>query len=119
MKEAARAAEHELAQNRLVAAFEALLGPDHEKVTELKDVRSRRMPLPVAAMEECKVMADIAEGLARDAAKDDPLGESTVQVLADAGFDSIEAVREASDGDLLAIKGIGKAKLEEIREKVG
>lgn len=124
MKEEARAAQHEIAHNRCVAALEQLLGEDHEKIWELRDVRSRRMSPAVAAMEEQKVMADILERLANDAVAgsdypSEPLDESTVQLLADAGYDTLEKVREASDEDLLAIKGVGDAKLAEVREKVG
>ena len=123
MKESARAARDEIAHNRSVAALKALAGEDDPKVTELEDLRARRMPAAVGSMLEREIMADILEGLAeRQAAlKDpgDPLDESTVQTLTDAGYDSLEAVREASDEDLLAINGIGPAKLQEIREKVG
>jgi DNA-directed RNA polymerase alpha subunit len=105
-----------------VAAFERLLGEDHEKIRELRDVRMRRMSPVVAAMEEQKVMADILEGLAEPQSSDyptDPVDESTVRLLSDAGYDTLEKVREASDEELLAIKGIGEKTVAEIREKVG
>jgi DNA-directed RNA polymerase alpha subunit len=122
MKEERRAAEHEIAHNRCVTALEQLFGGGHEKIRELRDVRMRRMSPAVAAMEEQKVMADILEDLASGQASQypsDPVDESTVQLLSDAGYDSLEAIREGTDENLLAIKGIGPAKLAEIREKVG
>ena len=122
MKEERRAAEHELAHNRCVAALEQLLGGDHGKIQELRDVRMRRMSPPVAAMEEQKVMADILEDLVGASASgypSEPLEESTVQLLSDAGYDTMEKVRRASDENLFAIKGVGEKTLAEIREKVG
>lgn len=126
MKESARAAQHELAHNRSVAALKELLGDDDPKVRELEDLKARRMPPAVAAMEEAKIMADILEELtapdSSGAGSDyptEPIDEQTVQILADNGYDTMEKVREASDENLLAIKGIGEARLAEIREKVG
>lgn len=43
------------------------------------------------------------------------LSDDLAQLLANAGYADDQAVREASDGDLLKIKGVGPAKLEEIR----
>lgn len=123
MKESARAARDEIAHNRSVAALKRLAGEDNEQVAALEEVRARRLPPAVAAMTEREIMADILEGLAEEhaALKDpgEPLDESTVKTLADNGYDSVEAIREAPDEVLLGIKGIGPAKLEEIREKVG
>lgn len=123
MKESARAARDEIAHNRSVAALKSLAGEDDEKVRELEDLRARRVPADVGSMMEREIMADILEGLAETHAvlKDpgEPLDQSTVKILADAGYDSMEAIRDASDEDLLAINGIGPAKLQEIREKVG
>lgn len=123
MKESARAARDEIAHNRNVAALKTLVGDDNEKVRGLENVRAQRMPPAVSAMVEREIMADILEGLAEThgSLKDpgDPLDESTVKLLADNGYDSLDVIREASDEDLLQVKGIGSAKLQEIREKVG
>lgn len=49
-----------------------------------------------------------------------PLDQSTVDLLREqGGLETIEAVREASDEELLAIAGVGPKRLAEIREKVG
>ncbi len=123
MKESIRAARDEIAHNRNVAALKRLAGEDDAKVKELEDLRARRLPADVGSMMEREIMADILEGLAssgnRTGYPSDPVDESTVQLLADAGYDSLEAIRGASDEALLDIKGIGEAKLREIREKVG
>lgn len=37
-------------------------------------------------------------------------------ILADAGFDTAEAIRQADDAELLALDGIGPARLQQIRE---
>lgn len=42
-----------------------------------------------------------------------------VDLLKDAGYNTVESIANASDKDLLDIKGIGPAKLAEIREAVG
>lgn len=42
-------------------------------------------------------------------------GESNAELLAENGFDTVEKVEAASDEDLLAINGIGKVKLDQIR----
>ena len=124
MKESIRAARDEIAHNRSVAALKVLAGEDNEKIKELEDLRVRRVPEPVGSTLQREIMADILEDLASGASPSsdypsDPVDESTVQLLADNGYDTLESVREASDEDLLAIKGIGDAKLAEIREKVG
>jgi hypothetical protein len=50
---------------------------------------------------------------------EDKLGHNTAQLLKDAGYEDADSVREATDEELLAIDGIGKAKLEHIRKDVG
>lgn len=45
----------------------------------------------------------------------DKLGQATYDLLTKAGFENAEAVAGASDKDLLAIDGIGKVTLAEIR----
>lgn len=121
MKESARAARDEIAHNRCVAAMKALVGEDDPKVRELEDLRMRRLPPAVGSMMEREIMADILEALVAAHAPVPAAGldEDVTRLLADAGYDSPQAIREASDEDLLAIKGIGKAKLQEIREAVG
>ncbi len=124
MKESVRAARDEIAHNRSVAALKQLAGENNEKIRELEELRAHnKPPTATGATLEREVMADILEGLAGQSSDSDypsdPVDESTVQLLAGAGYDTLEKVREASDEDLLAIKGIGDAKLAEIREKVG
>lgn len=45
----------------------------------------------------------------------DWFGAGLAGVLAQAGYTSIEAVRDASDNDLLAIEGVGPATLRRLR----
>lgn len=85
----------------------------------------RRLPPAVGSMMEREIMADILEGLvpASAGASSDypltPLDQDVADALVSAGYETIDKVREASDEDLLAVKGIGKTKLKEIREAVG
>ena len=44
------------------------------------------------------------------------LDESVVELLQDAGYVSADAIKAASDDDLLAIDGIGKGTLKKVRE---
>lgn len=125
MKESARAARHEMAQNRCVAALKALAGQDDPKIEELEGLRARRMPPAVSAMMEMQIMADVLEGLApaNTGASSDyplsPLDQDLVDALVAAGYEKLDGIREASDEELLAVKGIGKAKLQDIRRAVG
>lgn len=125
MKESVRAARDEIAHNRSVAALKQLAGENNDKIKELENLRLHNVPPTImGATLEREVMADVLEDLAGGASRasqypKEPVDESTVQLLSDAGYDTLEKVREASDEDLLAIKGIGDAKLAEIREKVG
>jgi len=50
-----------------------------------------------------------------DEALIEALGADLAYALRDAGFDSLDAIQAASDADLLAINGIGKARLEALR----
>jgi len=43
------------------------------------------------------------------------IGNEIADALRNAGFDSVEKIRQASDEQLLAISGIGKGRLETIR----
>lgn len=122
MKRSRLAAEDEIAHDRIVAAFKALLGEDHERVQELEGLKGIRMPTDVRAMEEKKIMADVLEGVAANksgAYSSEPLDENLVQLLADAGYDTLEKIRNASDEELLEIDGIGPKSLEKIRQAVG
>jgi DNA uptake protein ComE-like DNA-binding protein len=126
MKRSRLAAEDEIAHDRIVAAFKALLGEDHERVQALDGLKGIRMPTDVRAMEEKKIMADVLEGIAENRAGNkagaypsEPLDENLVQILADAGYDTLEKIRNASDEELLEIDGIGPKSLEKIRQAVG
>lgn len=123
MKESVRAARDEIAHNRSVAALKQLAGEDNEKIKELENLRLHNVPPTImGATLEREVMADIVEDLVSAQAgqyPSEPLDESTVQLLSDAGYDTLEKVRGASDEELLGIKGLGEKTLEEIREKVG
>ena len=46
----------------------------------------------------------------------DVFDDSIADLLNDAGYGVVESVRQASDEDLLAISGVGAAKLAHIRE---
>jgi ERCC4-type nuclease len=48
-----------------------------------------------------------------------PLPAELLQKLADGGFDSVEAIASATDAELLALKGIGRAALRDIRAVYG
>jgi len=43
------------------------------------------------------------------------IGNEIADALRNAGFDSVEKIKQASDEQLLAISGIGKGRLETIR----
>ncbi len=47
------------------------------------------------------------------------LDQSTAEKLIAAGYGSPSAVREAGDDELLAVEGIGDAKLAQIRDSIG
>ena len=123
MKESARAARDEIAHNRSVAALEKLAGEDDPKVQELKDLRTRRVPPEVATMMEREIMADILEGLAGSRVVQDEtdledlsgIEEALAGVLNEAGYLTKDQLRQATDEELLAIKGIGPATVEKIR----
>lgn len=55
---------------------------------------------------------------AQQAYKKPPTPVEKFSVLAAAGFDTFQKIREASDEELLAVKGIGKATLAKIRQEV-
>lgn len=122
MKESARAAQHEIAHNRCIAALRELPGAQPEKIQELEDLKARRMPPAVAAMEEQKIMADILEGLSSGGAQEDELlsvdgiGEETAAELRERGIESRGDLKAASDEDLLAVPGIGQGTLKKIRK---
>jgi DNA integrity scanning protein DisA with diadenylate cyclase activity len=46
-------------------------------------------------------------------------GVEIPDILVEAGFDTAESIRTASDKELLAISGVGKATLAQIREDIG
>lgn len=56
--------------------------------------------------------------LAYETLDETPLPEHIKEALVEAGFDTPEKVLRASDEDLLAIKGIARAKLRVIRAEV-
>lgn len=121
MKESIRAAEHELAHNRCVAALKDLAGEDSPKIQELEDLKARRLPPAVAAMMEVQIMADILESLTTPASLEyplSPLDQDVADNLVAAGYEKLDAVRRASDEDLLAVKGIGPKTLKGIRAAV-
>lgn len=49
----------------------------------------------------------------------DGIGPDLARELRAVGIESVEDLRGANDNDLLALDGIGKAKLKKIREQVG
>ncbi len=49
----------------------------------------------------------------------EPLDENQVEALRDAGFDTPEALRNASDEELDAVPDIGPATIRKIRELIG
>lgn len=46
----------------------------------------------------------------------DVVDEKTTEILKNAGYDSVEKIKQASDEELLAIKGIAAKRLEQIRK---
>lgn len=63
-----------------------------------------------------EVRMEDARDLTQSEAIIDELGEGLGKLLVDAGFVTILSIQTATDEDLLAISGIGKSKLAEIRE---
>ncbi|MDP9439804.1 MAG: hypothetical protein M3P49_13865 [Actinomycetota bacterium] len=144
MKESARAARDEIAHNRCVVALKSLVGENHEKVRELEDLKAQRLSAPVAGMMEREIMAEILEVLERSQrvgnfvaalkateASSPPQKEASeggtdlrtlevpaewIRLLVPAGYETGESVAEASDEELLAIKGVGEATLKDLRD---
>ncbi len=48
-----------------------------------------------------------------------PVGPTLARRLFDAGFHDVSAVQAASDDSLLAVRGLGRKKLDEIRSSIG
>ena len=113
----ALAARDERNHRRTLAALEGLV-KDEDLVERLKTTQLQHRDEAWQQSERNEVMADIAEHLLAEYT-DSPVGgldEDVTTMLSQAGYENPEQIREASDDDLLAIKGIGKAKLLEIRE---
>jgi hypothetical protein len=47
------------------------------------------------------------------------LGDAVLAALRDAGYDTLEKIRDAFDEELLAISGIGPKTLKQIRTQIG
>lgn len=118
--ESALAARNERNHNRTMAALEGLV-QDEGLLERLKTAQQPHRDAAWQQAERNEVMADIAEHLLAtySSAPAGGLDKDVTKVLAGAGYEGPEAIREASDEDLLAIKGIGQKTLVEIREKVG
>jgi DNA-directed RNA polymerase alpha subunit len=118
-REAALAARDEVARKRTLAAFEALV--DEDLLVRLKGAGQPARDARYAQTAQNEVIADIAEHLAEKYASVPAggLDKDVTELLAEAGYDGPEAIRKAPDEELLAIKGIGSAKLQEIRETTG
>lgn len=59
---------------------------------------------------------EVEESEPEEVEEEESLDDDLAELLSGAGIDSPEKIRAASDDDLRAIKGIGPAKLREIRE---
>lgn len=120
----ALAARRELAQKRIIHALEG--HADEEKLAELKESQIPTRDPEYQAVTQLELIAAIAEALpneavnkASDGLAGASLDEDTYELLIAAGYLTVEEVRIASDEELLAIKGIGPARLAETREAVG
>jgi len=115
--ETAIAARNERNQKRLMAALEGLV-EDEGLIERLKAAQQPHRDAAYQQAERNEVMADIAEHLLHKYTEKPAggLDGDVTRLLAEAGYENPESVRRASDEDLLKIKGIGPAKLGEIRE---
>lgn len=106
------------AQQRLVAAASAL-GMNVE-FAEHRDPDIRHLRLIETVANELERF----EGKADEAVSDHDrigfvVGDANAEALADAGYDTPEAVRSASDEDLDAVDGVGPATVAKLREAFG
>ena len=71
----------------------------------------------VLELPERKALQFIGAGFAKgtEIAKPFVIDGELAEVLKDAGFDTLEAILDASDEDLLAVDSIGKATVKKIR----
>lgn len=119
------------AQRRIAASLEKLASDQH-KIEELRYYGMASRNPEFTQARQLEVIAELLEevsggtppeatddGATDDGATDEGLSDNTAKILNDAGYDSDEAIRNASDEELLAIDGIGPKKLEEIRAEVG
>lgn len=129
----ALAARTTLAHRRILAAVEQL-ADDPAQVEALKGSQLPSRDPAYQAVVQLESIVGVLEGLVADEAAPTeevarlsptpspvvlPLDEPTVMLLVNAGFDTPEALREATDDELLAIKGIGRKTLKEIRGAPG
>lgn len=131
MKRSVVAARDEVAHNGFVEEVEDLAGILEVEVPaldELRSARTTRMPEEVRAMRERELAVEILQTIkarVQDVmaapASEEPaqgLDAEVTKILKDAGYDGPDEIRAASDEDLLAVKGIGPKKLDEIRQAV-
>lgn len=119
------AARTQIAKEGIRQSLGTLAGK--EAVRRLDDARAEAPRQPqYQDMRENEVLNEIlgkmAAAPAASATSDyplTPLDQDVADALVAAGYEKLEAVREASDEDLLKLKGIGPATLKDIRAAVG
>lgn len=65
---------------------------------------------------ELEMLADPDDSIDDDEWIETAVGEANAQALAEAGFDSVEAIVAASDEDLDDVEGIGPATIARLRD---
>jgi DNA uptake protein ComE-like DNA-binding protein len=117
------AARTHLAKEGIREKVEKLAGK--QAVQRLDEARAEAPRHPqYQDMRENEVLNEIlGEMVAAPAATIDyplsPLDQDVVEALVAAGYEKLDGVREASDEELLAVKGIGPKTLKDIRGAVG
>jgi len=95
-----------------IPRLDVTLTSDGREVSGAKATAIREA-LPHTFVDESMVEFEVVES---DTGLADVVGEATAENLADAGYDSLPAAKEASDADLSAVTGVGPATISDIRE---
>jgi hypothetical protein len=88
---------------------------------DVYQVENHRIELPVAPWTaELEARGVVIPVEAPETALQESVsGVEIPDILVQAGFDTAESIRAASDDELLAVSGVGKATLAQIREEIG
>lgn len=132
MDPAVKATRTAIARNRVTVAAEALAA--RHGLGAQMDAISAAMRAPISArdvlqMEAVADLIDAIVGSGSEPAQDaspvselamlESVGPKLAETLAEHGITNVVMLRETSDGELLAIDGIGAGKLRRIRADVG